>query len=247
LVEALLILVLAQSADYQQGVALIDRGDPAAAIPLLTRAIEADPKNAQSWKALGVAHAALKQYSEAEAAFGRACTIDYKTPDACFFQARALYALGRYEETLTSLAHADPRSWRARLARAEALEALGKAGEAETEFREAARLAAESDAGPAAEYGRFLQRQGRSAESIPVLEKAVAAHPDHAEAQLYLGRALFERGDLEGALGRLEKAVALAPASAQAHLLLAKAYLRMGRAAAAQEQFEAAKKYGVEK
>src|SRR3954452_6535199 len=48
---------LAQSSDYEQGVALFQRGDLAGAIPFLTRAAEAHPRDAQMWKALGVAYA----------------------------------------------------------------------------------------------------------------------------------------------------------------------------------------------
>jgi tetratricopeptide (TPR) repeat protein len=245
---ALALCAFAQSPpDYEQGVALFDRGEFAAALPFLDRAAKADPRNAQKWKAVGVTYAALKKYADAEETLGRACRLDYKVPDACFFYARTLYALDRYEDSLAALERADPRSWRARLARAVALEALGRAGPAEKEFLESLALCRSADPSPAAAYARFLIRQARASEAIPLLQKTLAQHPDSAEAHTWLGRALFDTGKFADALPHLERAVALTPTSAQAHLLLAKAYIRLGRNSEAQPHLTLASKYGEEK
>jgi Flp pilus assembly protein TadD len=238
---------MAQTGDYQQGVALFEKGDSAGAIPFLTRAASADPKNAQKWKALGVAYAAQQKYSEAESPFARACELDAMLPDACYFYARALYALDRYEASLAALDRADSHFWKVRLARAQALEALGRAGAAEKEFYESVALCQGADPGPGAGLGRFLVRQGRSSEAIALLTKIVNAHPASAEARIGLGRALFEAGDVADAVPHLERAVALTPASAQAHLLLGKAYTRSGREADARRHLDLAAKYGEEK
>ena len=238
---------LAQLSDYDQGVALFERGDHAAALPFLDRAAKADPQNAQKWKAVGAAHAALKHYADAEESFGRACRLDYKVPDACFFHARTLYALDRYEEALASLEHADPRNWRARLARAESLEALGRATPAEQEFKQALSLCHNSDPRPAVAYSEFLIRQARAGESIALLTQTVTTFPANPDAHLWLGRALFDTNELPGALPHLERAVALNPQSAQAHLLLAKLLTRQGRQAEAKPHLDAAAKYGTEK
>jgi Flp pilus assembly protein TadD len=246
-VVTLAFCALAQLSDYDRGVALFEKGDPASALPFFDRAAKGDPQNAQKWKAAGAAYAALKQYADAEEAFGRACKLNYKLPDACFFHARALYALDRFEEALASLEHADPRNWRARLARAESLEALGRFAPAEQEYRQALTLCRNADPKPAVGYAEFLVRQGRAAEAIPRLEEALTAHSSTPEVHLWLGRALFETGNLAGALPHLEKAVAVNPTSAPSHLLLAKALSRLGRPAEAQPHYDLAAKYGAEK
>jgi Flp pilus assembly protein TadD len=243
--QTLLILAWAQVADYQQGVALIERGDPVAAVPYLARAAAADPKSAQNWKALGVAYAAQKNYAEAVAPFAKACALDPKLPDACYFQARALYALDRYEASLEALSRTHADTWRVRLARAQALEALARP-EADHTFRDALAACRNADPEPATAYARYLLRQARAAEAIPILQPTLAAHPNAAEAHLYLGRALTETNQLAEALPHLERAATLAPTNAQAHLLLAKLYVRLNRPADAEPHFAQAQKYGAE-
>jgi len=194
-----------------------------------------------------VAYASQKQYAEAAPAFRRACELDAKLEDACYFWGRALYGLDRFTESLEALSRADGRSWKVRLAIAQAADGAGDAARAGREFREAIALANGRDAGPGAAYGLFLVRQGRAAEAIPVLQLAVKVDPKSGEAETNLGRALFETGRTADAMPHLERAVSLAPMSAQAHLLLAKALVRAGRTEQAQEHFEAAAKYGTEK
>jgi Flp pilus assembly protein TadD len=228
-------LCLAQT-DYDQGVAFFQKGEFAQAIPYLTRATGTRPQDAQVWKALGVAYAAQSRYTDAEAPLRRACELNPKLEDACYYHARSLYALDRFDESLKVLEPA-PKTWKVRLAAAQALEALGRAGEAENEFRASLSLVQNNDARPGIALGLFLLRQGRHQEAIAPLEIVAARFPSSAEAHLYLGRALLERGNTSGALPHLERAVALDPASAQAHLLLAKAYVRAGRTAEAQSHF----------
>jgi Flp pilus assembly protein TadD len=225
---------------------LFERGDAAGAIPHFRLAASAEPRNAQVWKALGAALAEGKAYPQAEVAFHRACQLDPKLPDACYFWGRALYALNRFNDSLLALARADQKSWQVRLAVAQTADGMSDAALADREFREAIALCQGRDAGPATAYGLFLVRQGRGAEAIPVLEEALKHHPQSAEAQTCIGRALLESGRNADAVPHLERAVALAPTSAQAHLLLAKALVRTGHAQEAQPHFEAAAKYVTE-
>jgi tetratricopeptide (TPR) repeat protein len=235
----------AQGSDYDHGVALFERGDVAAAVPYLARAAQQHPRNAQAWKALGVSYAAQKMYREAEGSLHRACRLDPKLEDACYFYARALYALDRFEESLAALGRADHESWKVQLGMAQALEALSRAAEAEKAFHRAVDLARGNDPRPGVGLGLFLIRQGRSAEAIPIFEEVVARFPNAADAHLNLGRALFEENRAADAVPHLERAVALDPSSAQAQLLLAKAYVRTGRAAEAQAHFAAAARLGA--
>lgn len=235
----------AQSSAYEEGVARFERGDVAGAVPLLARAAKEHPDDAQYWKALGVAYAAQRLYREAEEPLRKACGLDPKLEDACYFYARDLYAMERFEESLRALDRADRESWKVELAAGEALEALERAAEAEKALRHAVELAHGNDARPGVRLGQFLIHQGRAAEAMPVLKEVVTRFPNDAEAQTDLGRALLETDHAVDAIMHLERAVTLAPESAQAHLLLAKAYVRGGRAAEAQAHFDAAAKLGA--
>ena len=237
----------AQTSDYEQGVAYFRTGDLAAAIPFLRRAAEAHPRDAQMWKAVGVAYAAQKDYASAEPPLRLACELDAKLEDACYFYARALYALDRYDASLKALEHDGRGTWKVRLAKAQALDAMGNADRADKEYRESIAVCRAADASPGVAYGLFLIRQGRIADAVPPLEEVLKYFPSSAEAQTYLGRGLLEGGRLADAIPHLERAVALAPTSAQAHLLLAKAYVRSGRTGDAQGHFELAAKYGAER
>lgn len=234
---------LAQISDYDRGVALFKNGEYAAAVPFLTRATEVRPNDAQAWKALGVAYAAQFLYRQAEPAFRRACELNPRLEDACYYDGRALYALDRFApslEVLEAAAGRQPNSWRVRLGIAQALEALGRAEEAEKAFKKALSMCRDSDPGPGVALGLFLVRQGRFGEATVPLQEVLKRFPNSADAHIHLGRALLEAGNVADAVPHLERAVALAPDSAQAHLLLAKAYVRAGRAAEAQPHFEAA-------
>lgn len=232
-------LAAAPASEYEDGVARIARGDLPGAIAALTRATQQDSANAKAWKALGVAYASSGQYAAAEPAFGQACKLAPKLEDACYYHARALYALNRFEPSLAALAHAG-NGWRVRLAAAQAEEALGRDAEAEAHYRAALKA---PDPSPAAAFGQFLIRQGRSKEARAVLEPSVERFPNNAASRIQLARVLLEANEAQSAIQHLERAVAAAPTSSQAHLLLAKAYTRAGRTAEARPHFEAAARY----
>lgn len=165
-------------------------------------------KDAVAWKAIGVKWAREANYLEAEEPFRRACELDPKLPDACYFWARVLYALDRFEPSLAALKKL-PLDARTALAIAQAEEALGHAVEAEAHFKRA---------GDAVKYGLFLFRQGRLAEAESVLNQ----NPRTAEAWWQLGRVRYQLGKLAEARAAIEQSLALDPKQEPARLLLAK-------------------------
>jgi Tfp pilus assembly protein PilF len=165
-------------------------------------------KSAAEWKALGVQWAREANYLEAEEPFRRACELDPKLPDACFFWARVLYALDRFEPSLAALQKLPPDT-RTVLAMAQAEEALGRARAAEAHFKQA---------GDPVKYGLFLFRQGRLKEAETVLKQ----DPRTAEAWWHLGRVRYQLGKLGEARAALERTLALDPQQEPARLLLAK-------------------------
>ena len=246
----LVILLLASAAEwYRKGVEAFQAGQHDAAVEALTEAVKAAPKDAQSWKVLGVVHAARGEYDRADQPFERACTLAPDLVDACYYYGRNLYALNRFEPALTALRKAlrrDARTWRVRLGIAQALEALGRDSEAAKEF--AAAITAwnksprdgrgSADFDPRMHQAVFLFRQGKPEQALAPARAAVEEFPASGRPRFELGRVLYQLGQLEAAVGELEKAVAFGY-GAPAHLLLGKAYLRLGRTADAEKHLAA--------
>ena len=216
----LLLLLQVGTADalYREGVRLFESGKPADAAKHLEQATTLAPANAQYWKVLGVTYAAQKDYASALNPFQKACELAPSLIDACYFYGRALYALDRYEHAIKALdramqfAASKPRS---QLGKAQALEALGRSIDAETEYR-----AANSEPDAPVLYGQFLFRAGRLDEALTILKTAKPSEDSHYQ----LGRVLYQLGRLDEAIANLEAA----PNKPEAKLLLEKAYRRLG-------------------
>ena len=227
----LLLLMLAASAEetYQRGVQAFSRGARDEAVRLFTEATAMNARHALAWKALGVAHAAGGDHELAAEPFQRACSLQPSLEDACFYYARNLYARNLFEPSLAALEKAasiDSKPWRIAHARGQALEALGRTGEAEKEYLTAIKqsdaVAVRVEDEPRLSYGVFLYRQGKNDTALPWLEHAVRRHASSAKAHFELGRALYQSGRLEDASVRLREAVRLDPLHNAARLLLDK-------------------------
>jgi len=224
-------------AHYYLGVARFRVRRLIAARESLERAIKLAPARAAAWKALGVVHAAESNYRLAEAPFRRACELDPHEEDACYYLGRNYYELNRFEAAITAFENAlpvDQKRWRVHNDMALALEALGRAAEAEQHFRSAvAENHGENrpDQNPRIDLGAFLFKQGRAQEALAELEQAVKESPGSARARFELGRAMFSGQRLGQAIQHLEQAVRIDPAHSAAHLLLGKLYYRIGRPA----------------
>jgi tetratricopeptide (TPR) repeat protein len=78
-------------------------------------------------------------------------------------------------------------------------------------------------------YGSELLRQGRPAEAVTLLRKAVKEDPSHEDARLSLGLALQKSGDGEGAAEQFRAAIDIDPRSAEARAGLAITLHQQGR------------------
>jgi len=195
------------------------------------------PSNANAWKELGMAQAANRKAEPALAAFSKACDLNPKDEDACYFLGRQLFSLGRYREAVEPFEKAvlaAPKEKLARTHRAAALNRLGEGslGQAERHFREAVR----DNTGPApvradaqTDYGAFLFRQARIEEAQAALEKALKIHSGSARAHAELGRVLLHLDKSREAATLLERAIQLDSNSPRFRLLLGRAYLALGR------------------
>jgi len=92
------------------------------------------------------------------------------------------------------------------------------------------------------EQGRLLRREGKDAETVPVLEQALALRPGDFDIEAELGSAYSEMGQNEKAARLLEHALAQRPREYALTVQLAKCYERMGRLERARKVFGLAKK-----
>ena len=234
---AFLVLWLQAGSDLEQGLAAFQRGDLEGARVALLRAVDKNP-TARAWKSLGVVFAAGEDYPRAEPAFGEACRLDGKEPDACYYWARALYALNRFDASLGALDRISGnqgRPWRFQLARAEALSALSRADEAQKAYVEAIKMRREDRSAPQAidptvSYARHLYREGRMDDVVATLRAAGMVYAQVPEWHYQMGRALLQLGRTEEAVNELKQAVALQPDYKEGHNVLSKAYYRLGNA-----------------
>lgn len=88
--------------------------------------------------------------------------------------------------------------------------------------------------------GTVAARQGRYAEAVSCLEKAVELRPKHAETQFDLGNILLEVGHLEDACRAFRRACQLKPDYGQAWERLGHALMRQGEITAAEQAMRAA-------
>jgi tetratricopeptide (TPR) repeat protein len=224
-------------ANFYLGLTHLRAGHASAALPPLERAVSLAPGNAKAWKTLGVAATSGGDPERAGQALGKACELAPKDEEACYYFARSLYSLGRYEsarEPFEKALRAASKQILPRVHRGAALNfsALGIPAEAERHFVTAIALHDQADRGgedPRIDFGAFLFRQGRTEEALGPLEKAAQDAPSSSRANTEWGRVLLHLDRVEAAAACLEKAVAAEPNNGNAHLLLGSAYLRLGR------------------
>jgi tetratricopeptide (TPR) repeat protein len=160
----------ADDALIRQGLEAFQRRDFPAAERAFTELVRRRP-NAHAWKLLGMTYIAEEKYNQAEEPCRRACELDPREENACYYLGRVYYTLSRMVESRRAytIALQNGGGVRAELGLALTLDQLGEAGEAERYFRRA-NAAGEKDA--AKEYGLFLFRQNRGAESVAILRKS---------------------------------------------------------------------------
>jgi len=128
------------------GCALADLGDTERALPLLERAIEENPNNAQAWAALGAAQLLRRQYESSVESLRRGLRIsptDYRRSVWLTALAGALVRMGKPDQALDiarSACRADAKFYPAQILLAMVLTKLGKEAAAVKALTEARRI-----------------------------------------------------------------------------------------------------------
>jgi Flp pilus assembly protein TadD len=235
---------------YEQGSALFRSGRFAEAAAVFEKAVNASPKDARLWKAVGASYAAMADYERANEPFSRACSLDPSLEDACYYYGCNLYALNRFEPAIGPLRQAlriQKRPWRVHLTLAQSSEALGRVEEAEAQFLKSISIYQKLSSGergnpdfdPRLHYGVFLFRHARLDDAISSIQVVTQDWPAFARGHYELGRLLEHTGKLNEARQEMERAVQ-GGFGGPAHLLLGRLYLRLGQPEEAQKHLRLA-------
>src|SRR6185295_274028 len=217
----LLCLALAQAggpAHRDRGLAFLQKGDIAAALPELRAAVAADPADAAAQDAFGVALGESGQTEAARAAFREAIRLDPRRSEFHFHLGAILDRLGRGPEAITAFESAwrlDPDSVDARYGLSVVLAKQGDLDGAiqllrEVTTRAPGRGEAQYDLGlhlwNRYRAGRGLRQPADLDEADRALRAAVAVDPQRARWRLALGQLMAERQRLDDAVAELRQA-----------------------------------------
>jgi enediyne biosynthesis protein E4 len=184
----------------QQGQNAFRAKDWPAAERSFTQAVRTQPRSALANKWLGMTYAAQEKYLQAEPPFRKACELDPREPDVCYYWGRALFTLSRFEAALRAF-EKDVRPWRGKtlLGMALALEALNRDGEAEKFYREAIRA---GDKNAPVDYEKFRRKQAPpgvpspeirfEARDLPAVVRNGAAGEKHLIETMIAGVAVLD-------------------------------------------------------
>jgi tetratricopeptide (TPR) repeat protein len=202
------LVVLAQSSTPPLP-ALAIESYPAAARTAIARAFETahrTPEDAAAVGDLGRVLHAWEQWDAARAAYARAAALAPKAHEWRYLEALVLLRLARPDlaaAALRDVVARAPSNVPARLKLAEALLEAGELEESRTRFA----ALDDPSCAPAVQFGlgTIAAREGRPADAVTHLERAVALFPEFAAAHYALARAYRALGRLDQAEAALAK------------------------------------------
>jgi tetratricopeptide (TPR) repeat protein len=200
------------------GVILFQRGDPAASVEQIDRALKRNPNDAAAHNNRGNALLALRRFDEALASYDRALTLRPAYPDALCNRGAALHALRRFDDALVACDRCialQPDYAEAHANRGNTLRELRRYGEAVDACDRA--LALVPDFAEAhCNRGSALHAQKRFDEALAACDCSIALQPDYADAHSNRGNALRELRRYNAALEACDRALVLVPDFAEA-------------------------------
>ncbi len=227
---------------YVLGYALFRQGKYPQSAVALQKSLQIKNDNADAHKILALDYYQLNQTDLAEQELRTATRLNPQLAEVHYFLGRIYYSQNRFEQARRAFERAiqlDSQYVKAYDNLGLTLDALNRADEAAETYQKAIELNERlplPSKWPYFNLGELLMKGNRSAESIPLLEKALALDPGWTKAHVKLGKAWLQQGKLEEALKSFQTAVHLDPESPDPHYQLGQLYRKLGKLEAAQRE-----------
>jgi tetratricopeptide (TPR) repeat protein len=219
--------------NYDLGMALFRKAQPAEAAGFFRAALVARPDCSHVYNKLGLTLIKLEKSEEGVAAYRRAIEFDPENANAHYNLADALSDQGRTEEAVAEYRRAivadPPSAMYSHNKLAVVLHAKGQVKEAMAEFRRA--IASDPKASmPHHNLGILLATQGQFKDAVAEYRRAITLDPRASGPHLGLGSCLQTEGQLNRAIEEYRRAIELDPSGASAHFHLGAALQTRGDA-----------------
>lgn len=178
---------------------------------------------------------------DADAFFSRLVEQNPKNVQVRFYGAQGFVSLGNYERALKefrAVAAIDSQMPRVHYNAGQTLIRLNRLDEAEKEFRQELQLNPTDETSKYHLAFTLLERKIQTDEAVNLLNQAIAARPDYADALYQLGKTYLEKGEIDKAIDHLERAVRSDGGKDYAHYQLSIAYRRASRTADADRELK---------
>jgi Flp pilus assembly protein TadD len=228
---------------YMLGFVLNRLNRPAESLVSYTKAAAIARPTADDLKIVGLDYVLLDDYADAIKWLEKAVALDGHNKDAWYYLGRAYYTKSRLIEArnaFLTVLDLDPRDAKAENNLGLIFESGGQPEAAIEAYRKAISWQEQSlqpSEQPYVNLGNLLMEQGRTAEAIEPLEKAVALAPDNAFCHMTLGVYYRKINQLDSARRELERATQLDPENAVAHYQLGRAYKELHALDRAEAEF----------
>jgi tetratricopeptide (TPR) repeat protein len=225
-----------------EGLGLLQRGDPAGAAAAFRRAVEEDPEYVAAYIGAGTAYTRLGRASEAARAFRRALALDAGSAKARVGIAQTHMLQAQPDSAIAELNRAiaaDPRSSDATYTLALVYFDGGNL-ERETEMLERTVSIDPGHSAACARLGDIRLASGRYAEAVEAFKSALLGRMPVEHVHSKLANAYYALGDIASAEAEMMKEIQLAPKMASPHAVLAGLLAQQGRTDEAKREFETA-------
>ena len=189
----------------------------------------------------GVSLVQLQVRDRAVALFNRLSDQNPRDTQARFYAAQGFVLLGDYARALkefAAVAELDPQMKQVHYNAGQALIRMNRLDEAEKEFRRELQLDPSDTLSKYHLAFTMLERNIQTDEVVRLLNEAIEARPDYADAHYQLGKIYIGKGDIDNAIGQLETAVQSDPKKEYIHYQLSIAYRRAKRTADADRELK---------
>ena len=222
------------------GGALLNLNRMPEALDQAQRALALDTNCWKAYTLAGRIYGSQREWDKAHKAYEAALRLNPLDRETWYFFGRGYYEENRFEQAIQAFTRAIELG----ALSSRVYENLGLSYEALTLFEKAeeayrrAIVLTDTEFHPYHAYGVFLNKQGRTAESIRMLKRASGLNPAAVETRFELGKALYQSGRFDEAATTIEGALALSD-QCRIRNLMARIYFIQRKTVEAERQVKA--------